>query len=74
MRSPLHLITPVFDDVNHTVETNLAAIVAIRRWYNALEVQAMMQLNLNPWNKEDERELLEQRINVEIPFTFPTDS
>src|SRR5882757_3937607 len=74
MRSPLHLVAPIFDDANHTVETNLAAIVAIRRWYDALEVQAMMQLNLNPWNKEDERELLEQRINVEIPFTFPTDS
>src|SRR5882757_5726735 len=73
IRAPLLLIPPTFDD-DGTVEMNLATIIAIKKWYEALEIQALIQLGLNPFNMEDDRELLEKKIDVEFPVPFPTDS
>src|SRR5882757_3211351 len=74
IRAPILLIPPTFNDLDSTVETNLAAIIVIKKWYEALEMQAIIQLGLNPFNMEDDRELLEKKIDVEFPFPFPTDS
>src|SRR5882757_7968189 len=73
IRAPILLIPPTFND-DGTVETNLTAIIAIKKWYEALEIQALIQLGLNPFNMEDDRELLEKKIDVEFPVPFPTDS
>src|SRR5882757_8529645 len=73
IRAPLILLPPSFDDDNRSVETNLAAIVAIKKWYEHLEMQALIQLGLNPFNMEDDRELYEKKIDIEFPLPFPTD-
>ena len=68
------LIPPTLDNVDNTVETNLAAIIEIRRWYEALEFQAMLQLGLNLFNMMDDREKLEERIFVQIYGDMPKDA
>jgi len=73
IRAPPILLPPTFHDDDSSVETNLAAIVAIRKWYEHLEMQALIQLGLNPFNMEDDRELFEKKIDVEFPLPFPTD-
>jgi len=73
IRAPPILLPPSFDDIDGSVETNLATIVAIRKWYEHLEMQALIQLGLNPFNMEDDRELFEKKIDIEFPLPFPTD-
>jgi len=40
--------------------------------YEHLEMQALIQLGLNPFNMEDDRELFEKKIDIEFPLPFPT--
>ena len=73
VRAPSNLLPPVYDFDDNTVSTNLAAILHIRRWYEALELQALIQLGLNPFNAEEDKEKLLRRIDVEM-LAPPMDS
>ena len=62
---PVVPIRPVFNEETNEVVTNLEAIQIIRKWYEDLETQALLQLGLSPFDvlmDEDKR----REIKVEV--------
>jgi hypothetical protein len=72
-QTPLVLVPPTINYNDNTVNTNLAAIVAIRQWYEELERQVLEQLGLNPFNYDKDMDKLQATIDVEMTQRPPTD-
>jgi hypothetical protein len=72
MRAPpmIRLVPPMVDQEDNTVHTTLASIIVIRQWYEALEVQALLQLGLHP-NYYGSIEEQGRELDVEVPDPAP---
>jgi len=65
---PVVPLRPVFLEETNEVVTNLEAIQIIRKWYEDLETQALLQLGLSPFDvlmDEDRRK--ELKVEVKEP-------
>jgi len=65
---PVVPLRPVFLEEINEVVTNLEAIQIIRKWYENLETQALLQLDLSPFDElTDEDRRKEIKVKVEEP-------
>ena len=72
----LHLVEPTFNHETKQVTANLAAIVAVRRWYQTLEKKMLTQFELTPelvngYKDQGWTHILEKEITTSVAEPFP---